>query len=197
MTPGAAHVIAGFEASVVVYLAGKAAERRALQGSAPGWRRWRTPEELRAHHEAGHAIAEVARGCYPWKLSIIVAKNVRIGKSGCLGGYSSAGITPEPPAAIKLPAQMDCDLRLAARACQMLSLCEPPYGWRGAVRVVHRLQARTGDFVEQHWHLIALLAGELVRHQELGQAQIEAILARAGTMARVGPCVPEGRAASV
>jgi hypothetical protein len=196
MTLEAARVIAGFEASVVVYLAGNAAERRALQGSALGWRRWRTPEELRAHHEAGHAIAEVARGCYPWKLSIIANRGVRIGKSGFLGGYSSAGTTPEPPGAIKLPAQMDCDLRLAARACQMLSLCEPPYGWRGAIRVAHRLQARTGDFVEQHWHLIALLAGELVRHEELEQAQIEAILRPAGLMPRRVPCVPEVRAAS-
>lgn len=110
--------------------------------------------------------------------------------------FPVAGTTPEPPGPIKLPAQMDCDLRLAARACQMLSLCEPPYGWRGAVRVAHRLQTRTGDFVEQHWHLIALLAGELVRHQELEQAQIEAILMRAGLMPRRVPCVPEVRAAS-
>lgn len=176
MTPEATHVIAGFEASVVVCLAGNAAERRALQGSAPGWRRWRTPEEMRAHHEAGHAIAEVARGCYPWKLSIIANKSVRIGKSGFLGGYSSAGITPEPPGPIKLPARMDCDLRQAARACQMLSLCEPPYGWRGAVRAAHRLQARTRDLVEQHWHLIAALAAELVWHQELDRIQIERIL---------------------
>ena len=58
----------------------------------------------------------------------------------------------------------------------MLSLCEPPYGWRGAVRVAHRLQARTRDLVDQHWHLIALLAGELVWHQELDRAQIEPIL---------------------
>ena len=62
MTAAAAHVIAGLEASVVVYLAGNAAERQALQGSAPGWRRWRTPEQLRALHEAGHAIAQWARG---------------------------------------------------------------------------------------------------------------------------------------
>jgi hypothetical protein len=41
------------------------------------------------------------------------------------------------------------------------------------------LRARTRDLVDQHWYLIALLAGELVRHQELGQAQIEAILERA------------------
>jgi hypothetical protein len=59
------------------YLAGKAAERRALQGSAPGWRRWRMPEELRAIHEAGHAIAQWARGDFVWKLSIMVDRNVR------------------------------------------------------------------------------------------------------------------------
>ena len=148
MITGAAQFIAGLEASVVVYLAGNAAERRALQGSAPGWRRWRTPEELRVLHEAGHAIAQWARGDCVWKLSIIVDKNVRIGKSGFLGGYSCAGITPLPPGPVELPARMECDLRQAARVCQTLSLCEPPYGWRGAVRVAHRLKARTRDLIE-------------------------------------------------
>ena len=85
MTAETAHVIAGLEASVVVYLAGNAAERRALQGSAPGWRRWRTPEKLRALHEAGHAIAQWVRGDCVWKLSIILDKNVRIGKFGRRG----------------------------------------------------------------------------------------------------------------
>ncbi|MBZ5586749.1 MAG: hypothetical protein LAQ30_32095, partial [Acidobacteriia bacterium] len=113
MTAETVHVIAGLEASVVVYLAGNAAERRALQGSAPGWRRWRTPEELRAIHEAGHAIAQWARGDFVWKLSIMVDKNVRVGKSGYMGGFSSAGITPEPPGRIEFPARVDCDLRNA------------------------------------------------------------------------------------
>lgn len=180
MTAETARVIAGFEASGVVHLAGKAAERRALQGSAPGWRRWRTPEELRAHHEAGHAIAQWARGDFVWKLSIMVDKNTRVGKSGYLAGFSSAGVTPAPPGPIEFPARVDCDLRNAAGDCMMLSLCEPPYGWRGAVRAAHRLRARTRDLVEQHWPLIAALAGELVRHQELDRAQIEAILPRAG-----------------
>jgi hypothetical protein len=79
----------------------------------------------------------------------------------------------------------------------MLSLCEPPYGWRAAVRVAHRLRARTRDLVDQHWHLIAALAGELVRHQELDQIQIERILPRAGLMPRPAPYVPDGQAASV
>ena len=192
MTAETVHVIAGLEASVVVYLAGNAAERRALQGSAPGWRRWRTPEELRAIHEAGHAIAQWARGDFVWKLSIMVDKNVRVGKSGYMGGFSSAGITPEPPGRIEFPARVDCDLRNAASDCMRLSLCEPPYGWRGAVRVAHRLQARTRDLIEQHWLLVELLAGELVRRQELNQAQIEAILARAP---RPAPRVSEARAA--
>lgn len=178
MTAETVQVIASLEASVVVYLAGNAAERRALQGSAPGWRRWRTPDEMRALHEAGHAIAQWARGDCVWKLSIIVDKNVRIGKSGYLGGYSSAGITPEPPGPIEPPAHMDCDLRRAAHTCQMLSLWEPPYGWRGAVRVGQRLRARTRDLIHQHWHLIEALASELVRHQELNRAQIEGILER-------------------
>ena len=176
MTPDISCASSRIEASVVVHLAGNAAERRALQGSAPGWQRCRTPEELLAHHEAGHAIAQWTRGDFVWKLSIRADKNVRVGNSGYLGGFSSAGVTPLPPGPIRFPVRVDCDLRNAARDCMMLSLCEPPYGWRGAVRVAHRLRARTRDLVDQHWHLIAALAGELVRHQELDQEQIEQIL---------------------
>jgi hypothetical protein len=169
-------LVGNLESDVVIYLAGKVAERRAVRGSAPGWQRFRVRDELRAFHESGHAIAQWAGGRYPWKLSIRIDENVRVGKSGHLGGYASAGTTPEPPGPIELPARLDCDLRLAARACQILSLCEPPHGWRGAVRVAHRLRARSRDLVEQHWQLVVLLAGELVRHQELDQAQIERVL---------------------
>ncbi len=131
-----------------------------------------------------------------WKLSIIVNENIRIGRSGFLAGYSSAGTTPLPPGPIELPARMECDLRQAARLCQMLSLCEPPYGWRGAIRVSHRLQARTRDLIEQHWHLIEVLAGKLVRHQELNQAQIEAVVGHAFRLPRPAPRVSEARTAS-
>ena len=124
-------------------------------------------------------------------------KSARVGNSGYLAGFSSAGVTPAPPGPIEFPARVDCDLRNAASDCMMLSLCEPPYGWRGAVRVAHRLRARTRDLVDQHWHLIAALAGELVRHQELDQIQIERILPRAGLMPRPAPYVPDGQAASV
>ena len=103
-------------------------------------------------------------------------KKVRVGNSGYLAGYSSAGVTPAPSGQVKFPARVDCDLRNAARDCMMLSLCEPPYGWRGAVRVAHRLRERTRDLVDRHWLLIATLAGELVRHQELNQEQIDRIL---------------------
>jgi hypothetical protein len=58
----------------------------------------------------------------------------------------------------------------------MLSLWEPPYGWRGAVRVGQRLRERTRELVDQHWHVIEVLAGELVRHQELDRVQIAHIL---------------------
>ena len=68
---------------------------------------------------------------------------------------------------------------------------------RGAVLVAHRLRARTRDLVDQRWHLIAALAGELVRHQELDQIQIERILPRARLTPRPSPYVPDGRAASV
>jgi hypothetical protein len=58
------------------------------------------------------------------------------------------------------------------------------------------LRERTRDLIEQHWHLIEVLAGELVRHQELNQAQMEAILARAAPMPRPARCLSEARAAS-
>ena len=43
------------EQEVIIALAGKIAERRCQQGSAPGWRRPRPRDEVVAFHEAGHA----------------------------------------------------------------------------------------------------------------------------------------------
>ena len=57
------------------------------------------------------------------------------------------------------------------------------------------MRARTRDLIDQHWHVIEVLAGELVRYQELEQAQIEAILARAALLPRPAPCAAEKRAA--
>jgi hypothetical protein len=168
--------VSRLEADVVISFAGKMAERRALQGSAPGWRRWRDRDELRAFHEAGHAIAQRAAGRYLWRLSILTNKNVRVGMAGTLGGYASAGFTPEPPGPEELPERLDCDLRSAARACQILSLCEQPHGWRGALRAARRLRERSRNIIEQHWQLVVLLAGELHRRQELDRGQIESVL---------------------
>jgi hypothetical protein len=164
------------EDQAVMFLAGAAAAGRSLRGSAPGWKRVRTADEVRAHHEAGHALALLTQGLYVWELSILVDRSVRVGKTAVSGGRCAAGDTPEPPSPIERPERMETDLRRAARICLLLALAEPRHGWRPALRIAHRLRSRARDLVEQHWFLIARLAAELTEKRELGRAEIERIL---------------------
>jgi hypothetical protein len=165
-------------ADVMISLAGKAAERRCLRASAQGWRRMRTADEVRAHHEAGHAVAAVVHGQYVWRLSIIRDESVRVQQTGISMGHCIRGHTPEPPGLIKRSARADTDLHQAAKACLFLAIAEPPYGVRAAMRIAHRLQVRTREMVEQHWPQIARLASELMERRELGSSEIERIVNR-------------------
>jgi hypothetical protein len=170
--PGPDH----FETAVTIYLAGNAAVRRALRGSTPGWRVLRTPEELRSFHEAGHGVLQYLHGQHVWRLSIIINRGVRVG-DGVSGGFAAAGDTTEPPADWAPPSgAVENDVQRAARACLVLSNFEPPYGWRSALRIAHRLRAQTRDLVHRHWPLVARLAAELAEHGELNHLQIARIL---------------------
>lgn len=168
--------VARLEDQVVMFLAGAAAARRSLRGSAPGWKRVRTADEVRAHHEAGHAVALWLQGLYVWELSILVDGSVRVGKTAVSGGRCAAGDTPEPPSPIERPERIETDLRRAARICLLLALAEPRHGWRPALRIAHRFRARARDLVEQHWFLIERLAVELAKRRELSGAEVEKML---------------------
>jgi hypothetical protein len=165
-----------FEQHVVRMMAGLSAERRALQGSEPGWVRRRTRDELRAYHEAGHATAAWVFGLYTYKLSIVRQPSVKVGRTGIVGGFAHSGERPEAPTDYTLPAEMETDLRRAAHDCLALSLVDPSYGWRSAVRISHRLRAQTRALVDRHWYQIIALADELAKRKELGQAEIECVL---------------------
>ena len=171
-----AAAVGKLEIEATILFAGKAAERRSLRGSAPGWRRMRTLDELRAHHEAGHGVAQWVCGLHPWRLSIVPDEGVRMGKTGFSGGYAVGGATPEPTGPIERPERAESDLRQVARTCSALALLEPPHDWRAALRIAYRLKARARDLVDGHWPLIARLAAELVVRRELAGAEIEAIL---------------------
>ncbi|HTX35410.1 MAG TPA: hypothetical protein VME43_10320 [Bryobacteraceae bacterium] len=178
-TPSAADIakyIARQEADVVFHLAGNAAARRALQGSEPGWRRLRSGDELRAFHEAGHAVAIWAAGGHPWWLSIVADETVRIGKTGFEGGVCWGGGSPLPPGPCPRPARAESDLRKAAGVCLALCLFEGAFGWRPALRIARRLRASTRALVENHWWRVVVLADELMRRRVLDHEAIAKLL---------------------
>jgi hypothetical protein len=90
-------------------------------------------------------------------------------------------------------AGLKTDRRNAVQAAFALALIEPGGpSWRSARRVPGRLRERAAKLVAANWWVVSMLAGELERHRELDQPQIEATLARAGLMPRPASCV-EGR----
>lgn len=199
----ASNARANFETQALIALAGQAAQRRALQSGEPGWRRLRTPGELRAFHECGHGIAALVFGHHVYHLSIVEDATIPIG-AGHLAGICRHGSDPnvvldkEADRERMRRAGMKTDRRNAVEAAFALTLIEPGGpSWRSARRVLGRLRERVAKLVAANWWVVSMLAAELERHQELDQPQIEAILARAGLMPRPAPCAPEGRAASV
>jgi hypothetical protein len=172
--------VARLEDQVVMLLAGAAAARRSLRGSVPVRKRMSTADEVRAHHEAAHAVALWFQGLYVWELSILVEGGVRVGKTAVSGGRCVAGDTPKPSSPIERPERMETDLRRAARICLVLALAEPRNGWRPALRIAHRLRSRARDLVEQHWFLIERLAVELAKRRELSGAEVEKLLGPRG-----------------
>ena len=165
-----------FQGDAICFLAGPAAGRRCRQGSAPGWRRYRTWDEVRAHHEVGHALAGHFCGRFIWELSIIEDRTVHLQKTGYAAGHTWIGLTPEPPAEHPRRERAETDFRLAAQACRVLTLVEPPVDWRGALRIAHRMRAQARALIDGHWPLVMALAEELLRQRELNQSQIARFL---------------------
>jgi hypothetical protein len=170
------------EKFVRIYLAGNVGSRRALRGSAPGWRRTRGEAELRAFHESSHAVIGHLHGHYPWLVSIKLDPGVRIEKTGISGGFSAGGNTPSPPPGWARPSgRAETDLRRAAKACLVLSNFEGPYGWKSALRHAHRLKSQTARLVDAYWPYVVTLAGKLAERGELTGAEVMAILKARGT----------------
>jgi len=174
MEPEDDRFIAKLESRVIIYLAGRAAERRALRGSAPGWIRFRSHEEVVALHEAAHGIAQWSYGLHVWKINVLEHGDVLVGESRLTGAFSAAGTSTDPPALLNFSPRGD--LSMAVGVCNLLSTYEPISGWRTTLHIARRLRARARAFVDQHWLAITVLAEELVRSKELNRAQVESIL---------------------
>lgn len=147
----------------VIAAAGPIASRRALQGSAPGWRPVRSRLEITAIHESAHAV--VCAALYkPPALTTIVPADESNGHmlfddspdgDGCLVVHrpiSDAGI-----------------VRRNARSLAVLTGRDPLYVFRG-------LRAKAESLVEEHWYLISFLAGELLKHKTMRRSDIAAIV---------------------
>ena len=165
-----------FETEVLICLAGNAGERRCRQGSEPGWVRWRSWDELKAYHDAAHAIAAHLLGRHVWRLSIVPDKSVTVQKTSYVGGRCWSGHTPQAPAAMPKSERLETDLHEVARCCQILAIIEPPHSWKAALRIARRLRGRVQAMIAANWYLLIALAEELLRCRELDRAQIARFL---------------------
>ena len=127
-------------AETICLLAGISAERIAQTGSEPGWYRRRRAAELRAFHEAGHAIAYVVTGRHCYELSIVPDEGSRIGREGrpalrFSGGFCLRGELPELPQGYRREAGLcESDVYQAARIARWLGDTYPPT-WKSTLRL--------------------------------------------------------------
>ena len=165
-----------FETEALISLAGKAGERRCQQGSEPGWVRWRSWDEVKAYHEAAHAVVAHLFGRYVWRLSIVPDESVKVQKTSHVAGRCWSGHTPEAPVEMPKRDRLETDLHETARCCQLVALVESPHDWKAALRIAHRLRGRARIMIAANWYLLVALAQELLRCHELDQAQIARFL---------------------
>ncbi len=174
------------ERRAVIALAGPAAERRAHQGSEPGWRRYRTPAELLAHHEAAHAVIAAALGNEVVELSIRPSPDVRAGRKGAVRGYCvhrsrparANELQPDPSTASAVknpPLECDSDARTAVVMASLLAPGTPD--WRQVLRCVRMLRAKARRLVDLHWSEIQKLAFVLEQRGVMGEAEIAQTMA--------------------
>jgi len=159
---------------ILIFLAGRAAERRCVRGGGPGWKRVRSFEEIRAYHEAGHAVfAAVLRN--DAVLHLDITNRVDLGRGGiCVHGKPASGYTREQALA-------GCERRLPSdykTAIPLCSLLAAGSGWRGTLHVVRVLCAAADRITDMYWWHIAALGAELARRGEVSQEEIESFLPR-------------------
>jgi len=159
----------------IIVLAGKVAEKRALRGSEPGWRRWRRAEELRAFHEAGHAIAAIAMGQYVYLLNIVPDPSRLVGKGNQIqGGIAWTGRKPGVVTDLSAPwpkSQGD-----ASKAIAIAWGVAEEATWRSILGVVRRWQAEAAQIVERHWYVVMALAEALEERKTLSASEVAAVV---------------------
>jgi hypothetical protein len=160
------------ESSILVALAGRCGEHRAMLGSGPGWIRRRSADERRAFHEASHLVMAHLVGWHSSNVSIVPDEDTKVG-SGHAGGVcvvhqgEPADHGPRRPAA-----EQETDEREAAKLAMLLG----GPGWRGTLRTVRALRHKTSTLIDSSWPLVQRVTQALLRERTLDQAAIERIL---------------------
>lgn len=160
----------------MISLAGRIAERMALQPDDQGWRRMRSPEQATCFHEAGHITVGVAVGWHPYELNLD-PESLKVETGAPVLAYASIGRSPDPPKRQGSYGVMNSDRRTSAQFCLLMS-----GSWKGALKQLRTLKAATRDLVEQNWSTIRHLAYELERSRRLDQNQIAELIDRASKL---------------
>jgi len=168
MTAGQRHAMI----ECLISLAGYAGARRAFQGSAPGWRRERTPRQITAHHEAAHAIVSALLGMGVAHLDVLERLDLhRIGV--CVRTHLPGEDVPMERLAERLDVRSELDYRSASKWCYLMA---PSHDWRGALGVARELRRRTRGLVDAHWYRVTALAAELERRGTMSASEIAPFL---------------------
>jgi hypothetical protein len=168
------------ETELLILLAGKAAERLALQGSEAGWRRMRRAGELRAWHEVGHGLVAHLRGRTVYEMSIVIDPEEQVGPTPrCIsGGSCTWGKLPERPLQTQTvgpPAEMDLHRSVRIAAVLVIPGTDTPL-WKDTLRVMRDFQRRSEYLLAANRLLLVELARELEQRQVLNQHDIAMIL---------------------
>jgi hypothetical protein len=172
------------EHTLVILLAGRAAQRLALRGSEAGWRRMRRRLELTAFHEAGHGVVAAACGRTVYELTIVPDPFCEMGKNLMSGGSCREGLSlidPKPPSEATLATKTtgETDSYRIARMGVMCFAGGVSPKWKLALKVIRQFRKRTEGLLEANWPWVQKLAEELERRKTLNQSEIAAILSRA------------------
>jgi hypothetical protein len=163
---------------MLTILAGREGEKLALRGHAPGWRRRRSANELRAFHESAHGVASWHCGRRIYGLSIVPNLAWQVGKEG--EGCVSGGVCWTAPQDDHQPAGpivIESDRERAARlAIALAAGCRPR--WKAALQVIRNVRAQCVAVLQQHRLVLQTLAAQLEAARSMDETQLDAFAAR-------------------